>query len=1143
MLNKDQLDSLRKANKTISIVGKFRNYDDPDESREYTFSNNSTSKKRLNELEFFHHVKPELRCVANQILTIGKIQFNAFDLLSPLQAQGKETRSLPLDIESPMLENLGNMPTDVKQVQEQGGKLFAKLLKNLDIVAPFTHSNFGKSLLKFAQEYLCRYANKVILADSNVQIDQLNWYSMYNSSHELQTAVIKYLTCYRKDEVGIHAHFRQVLQSLAKENTDWKPEYTNAIAEALLESKIALQRPDTDIILQVISKEEGMEWFNDYPGNLEYYVSGAKPTHKNFYHFYQTYLNASNEIHKFLRNGPQHSLLFCWLASKYQGYDSGASLRNVSKKLYDITVEGQGDKRIPCESRKDWKETVATLQKTESGIEEPASEDYQFHKERTTEILIESLQPKRCFTRNQLVKRCTQLFVRLSQLCGGTIAGFHKETTAYASIYNKFYNIILNTKEPDEDDDDEYNMTYYRKRLLKACTDQEQKDFITSFTDELLAQEKRDAAPINDKETVKKAYLKAYAQKGKSKFAKNWKENEDKIEEEKQEALRAYQIRIGQDVNAEGRYNTENDYGISGLAVPIKEIPDIQKEELDAKQKSMRKKMEQVALYHSPKREIKLKTSVPESIAKLTTDTLSWKKDGKELANSTKDQDGLHIVTTLEQGEEILDNDELQVEGANEEKDLVSLEHIPELKQTIEAVRDSVIKKEEIKSSIKCYYDSLTNYQNKIAHAYNRNDEKQVQQMLRSLIIGEYMLSTKDTNLDTDDLSNILGIIIDMIEHIGDLSLGEKLFSNTPIEGLEDKLAKINLSQYYPIENMKDLAKILQYHMTVAARLNNVKSYLEQVKELKNFFSSVKGSSGLDINFVNESIIEHLKNPWETCVLSRTPGSFLYLTGENGTKDDIEDNLQNRLTHGINQLVQGLAGFQLPVFTSYNNFFQSQCVPAVTVNLPNFGTIEKECVFRGKTTKILEACNLETVPVLAFCASVLGAGNFGKFVGVIKEDEQHMFDVKPDIREGEKAVVKYFQELIQHEQYNEILSNLIFVRWFNIALQARFNPDNSANIVTSKNFGNFLDQIYKAENLKVWQAAFQNILNFTSGKEGEMLPLIQSGNVAQNIDNTGGVPLSITENYGAKYKDVNNNWEEFPPFSKTDWKIFYNGKF
>lgn len=118
MLEQKQLELLKKSNKTLAIMGRFRS---EDEQIRYVFNNTGGKDGKISALELFAKLKPELRSSSKDTLTIGDKIFNKYELDTPLNV-GNEGNSQPILFDSPLLDGSIYSGEEAKIIQEQGKK-------------------------------------------------------------------------------------------------------------------------------------------------------------------------------------------------------------------------------------------------------------------------------------------------------------------------------------------------------------------------------------------------------------------------------------------------------------------------------------------------------------------------------------------------------------------------------------------------------------------------------------------------------------------------------------------------------------------------------------------------------------------------------------------------------------------------------------------------------------------------------------------------------------------------------------------------------------------------------------------------------------------------------------------------------------
>lgn len=1135
MLTDGQKQILAAVNRRLTIVGKFRLGDSmPDH-----FFTGSTGT--LNPLQFFQEIKPELRCSADETITISGTIFNRFGLKTPLEAEAESkqhpeisSKAFTLDIDSPFLSKSGDWAglndreNGHKIIQKKGGELFKKLLDILDSLLPFCVSNFSRCLLKFGQEYMLDYANNQILAQDGLCLDNHQWYSILLANHPLTVSVIKYLVAYRTDEPTILAGFTSGLREATQGNKEWQGKYIDAISQGLAASKHALRGNEGDPTLQSVKTQAGIqEWFSNYQSS-EYRLPGVPAEHREFSHYYRMFLSHSDALHKFLRNGPEHSFLFCWLASKYQEHTSGAQLVKSAETMYKVSVEGQGEKRNPGQSEEELERIAESIYAARPDCSDQTlwqNEIYQKHLNILKRELIYSLRPTRSFTRQQLAKRNCALFTVLSQLCGGTTAQLHRDMAQRRTMYRRFYNILLNTHITEQAG---IEVTFYETRLLGACRNEEEKSFIASFVTHV--REKEKVHTFKNPREVLVMFAGYSSQEQQFRFLDTLSQQKVQVEQETEELQQVYRGRLDIDVDTNGRYNTSK-VGLAG--VPIAESPDMHKEDREARQMKMQGNLRQLS--NQQTLPINMSVRIPATVTQAQNKKFILKtEEGNEVGTSTLQNGNMSVDTSLDKSQTILNAQKLQLISSDGQNYEVGEEGLSEIHQNLRTIRDNELQNASIETLAGVYPNKLNERHNTIIVRATGNEARQdFLSMLRALLLGEYMLATPQDqiNLNTDDVSNILGIMLDMVECLGDRSLGEKLYDNKPIPELNARLAETNLSLYYPVSTHAEMSKILNYHYSVCQSVERVMPYLQEVRELKNFFESVQGLN-FEVRFINQTLPEHLdpdNTPWGENLFCNRQALLVYLTGQNGLT-----NLNNALQSTIRGILPQIQNypFHLPLFASRDNAFTSNCVPALTVDLPNFDQLSRTRMIQGKTVTLWES-NIRGIPILPFCASLLGTGNFGTFFRPLKENEMGLLKIQPRVGQGQQEVQEYFHDLLWEKHYHNILSNLIFVKWVNMALAEK---RNNSEQISFQRFGNFLGTIYQSHDETVWQAfeGFQLL-------QTDMEPQILQGSQWIGVNATGGQAIPIKARYATKYKTTQGEWKTLPEFSAIQWKDFYQG--
>jgi len=573
MLSQKQLDLLKKSNKTLAIIGRFRS---EDEQIRYVFNNADGKDGNISVADLFAKLKPELRSSSKSTLTIGDTIFNQYELDTPLNA-GDKGNSQPILFDSPLLDGTMYSGEEAKNIQEQGKKVVKQLIESLDTVAYFTDSHFTKSLLKIAKHYLFLEANENL---KDKIAEDAQWNKTIYSDNSFCSRIVQYLTAHEQDEPEIETAFRKSLKSF-KNNSDkeiYTDEQVNQLAEALIRCKrVMLDRTEEDVTWNKIAKTRSFSWLNNYASDPEYGLShpqiGKKVGDKNFLAYYSGFMEASEKIHRLVRTQAIHSSIFCWLASKYTEWDL-ASMDNAGKKMYEIGVTGQKEKRILGESKEARQRNKELIKKAEI---EPTlankvegDDNYQILAEKAEDNRFEALLPDRAVTLKALRLRAKNLFKQLNQIAGGKAGQILKENDEFNQLFVKYYRTILNT---DLNTETDAGIEKFAERLHKeAAKDKEVEKFnnfdIKGFIDVVINRAKETEGEVNLKIKVKEAFISEYAQKSKNRFAEEYLKNQVQIKEEEQLAENLYDLRSMQEVGSKEKTAGAPVYVLTDVSMP-----------------------------------------------------------------------------------------------------------------------------------------------------------------------------------------------------------------------------------------------------------------------------------------------------------------------------------------------------------------------------------------------------------------------------------------------------------------------------------------------------------------------------------------------------------------------------------------------
>lgn len=1126
MLNQQQLDLLKKSNKTLAIIGRFNS---EDEQVRYVFKNAGGKDGKISVADLFAKLKPQLRSSSKGTLPIGDTIFNKYELDTPLEV-GDKGYSQPILFDSPLLDGTIYSGEEAKGIQQQGKEVVKQLVESLDTVAYFTDSHFTKSLLKIAKHYLFLEANEHL---EHKIAEDAQWYKTINSDNSFCSVIVQYLTAHEQDELEIEIAFRKSLKSI-KDNSEqvYNDEQVDKLAEALIRCKrVMLDRAEEDETWGKIAKTKNFSWLKNYPSDPDYGLLhpqiGKKVGDKNFLAYYNGFIEASDKIHRLVRTQAIHSSVFCWLASKYKEWDLTSSTE-ASDKMYSIGVEEQGDKRIRGESREARKRNLKLIQEAKV-VEQIASKvegdsNYLIFAEKAEDNIFAALLPDRAVTLKALRLRAKNIFKKLNQIAGGKAGQLLRENDEFNQLFVKYYRTILNT-DPDVNVETEEQIKEFTDRLNKqAVRDKEAEKFktfdIKEFIDIVIDKAKQEEGDKSLKVRVKEAFVKEFAQKSKNRFAEEFLKNQDQIKKEEQLAQDLYDLRSGQEVIAKEETAGSPVYVMTDLS-----MPDF--ESIDEDVKKTRKQKTQQTVQTAARSSLVTSVTAPkpkvlESIPANTSGEVT-DGEGKKIGSYKIQEDNIELEAENIQTAEYFDSalSEIKIEGQTYK---VQELDIPELMDFPKA--DEIERINTIAETTQNNYEQLSKSMDKILSKYrdeySEEPDPDFNRSFRSLLLCEYIQAAPKgtTQIGREDLSNILGLMVDIVENLGEVDNSKILdgvLSKEP--ELLRLLQKINLSQYYPVEEgeegKRNISTILQYHYELCKKLNNVKDYLRELAEIKSFFEIMQRTD-LEIVVLNTTVGEYGDiyniDDYDTFCFNADCPSLVYLTSQSDASVDSLTTLANTLALLIED-TDNASNLQIPVFVSPQNLPVDKVplplvCPTTKFNLPNLVFDENESSDKQKLDIVVDWKEhqnsyllLSTATMLPDSSMVMGSiENFKPPVSMkIRKD----FDINLSKNQPVADLLRQFWL----SPSCKLLDTLIFTKWLNTIILAK----RSDNIDIKKEFGQIIDEkLWDArEKPDICRAAFATLEVLAE------LPLqVERNNQFARPTALGGGGFPITEEYG-----------------------------
>jgi hypothetical protein len=1043
---------MKNSARTLAIVGLFN----PQKvGNTYVFGSQSLDglpgnyiRAKLNSETFFEEIKPVLGLDPNDYVELGNTIYNRYNLCAPskiAEAKRDKFHFQIISSDSPLLDvsSLGKV-TKVAAMKNHGGQLVAELVENLDKLSSFAHSNFARALLKLARDFIYHATFEA----RKGAFSQRQWFDCLGSNYKLSSEIVKYLTAYPRDEEHILTAVRAHLANDTSENR-LKQDDQEAVEHSLQRLKQVMSSDlKNDNIWQACSKfESNADWINQYAGHEAYglpilnFVGG-----RDFIKYYQSFLSASNHVHRLVRSQSLHPYIVIWLASKYAKFDEG-EFEKAAKPMYAHGIKGQGDKRIPGETfaeRSEMRQRIRDTEIDRSYADKLTDDDYFNNKflDIAEDRAFNALIAERSVTEASLRTRAKQLFTMLSQLAGGKVGELYRELDAFNQTFVPFYRIIKNTQ-PDKTDG--YLLADFKERLEKrigAKTREKYSDidtFIAKILDNAEQIAKTDKER-NLKTIITQEFVSSYASVSKNHFAKNYLENADLIQAEIEDTEKLYDlIRNQQQVSSQSEL----------VGTPVVTVVDTSLPNSRTK-KAYRESLE--LAFHQTESSpdvIKKQGGKPKVLKDVEASVLPIESsEGKPLGT----------VTIKDRNEQTIDYDiklESLTDLLNDEAASIKLDHGPsilitetdlplnDLQETLKAKnRDEEDLKRLLKDNAK-----LSEKQDKIISEYQKDNDKTLLRGTRALMLCEYILAMpkSQSQLGKADVSNGLGLLVDVVENLVDPK-DQKVIQDVLVkEGQVDPdLSKINLSRYYPVpEDTEEetpgtdqLTEILTYQYGLATELShdNQKQYLEELSEIRSFISAIQGTDLTLI--VHNSNLEDLGRPSSTqdyLFNTQMPPTIVYLSTQANVESGLES-LANTFAKYV--ATDQLKNFQMPIFISPEKHGLSHSA------VPAFDAADLRLDFdiEGQTAKATSGIEvdkfIQKTPYLLLAAAVL-LPDHAPYFGTIQEVSTKTFDLfrtQLGLELNRKAPLSQALKDIWLKSNYNLFDTLIFTQWLNLLL-------------------------------------------------------------------------------------------------------------
>ncbi|HEX2733223.1 MAG TPA: hypothetical protein VHM70_16545 [Polyangiaceae bacterium] len=1030
-------EQLAKSNKRIAIIGVFGESD----AEKFVFRRSPDANSfRLSANEFFDKVRPQLRFCSGKALPIGNTVFNQTSIEPPKKdANGRFAgHGVQIPVDSPLLDvtPIANA-SDYEMMQARGGELFKQLLTDLDSLQQFDQSSFSSATLRLARWYMYQYASD---ASPDRKIAWTDWEDL-GFDHDLVSKTLHYMTCCPSDEVEAESKVKSALNKHSKAAA-LTTELVDALVEGLRQCRrtCEVEAHDDPLIGKFIS--EGNGFVADFAGSEGGFhlpnVGG-----KSLLQYYSFFRHRSDRVHSFARNGALHSFIFMWLSGKYAKFKGLNDARGVADTMYKLSIEGQGDKRIPGQTQAERLRNFEIVRDSFSDVAKAEKqkleklETYERFQEALNREIVKNLQPAREFRREVLAERNQSLFIMLSQMAGGKAGAIFQQASKQCSSLVKIYRGAKNARAEEGQLLSKENFLQVFEKLRgdqnAAVMDKiiEKVNALSSSGDQL-------------KSDVCEVVVQGIAVQTKTFFDSTFLENIEDIGEEIEQLRDIYKLHqsVTIDRSSSGAAGAAEGLGMAGAIVTNVEVGlpvEVGEEEAKGSEELQRYRSSlqgaaKNAGFGVSAAPSETQIGIPRALEKAAASAHQSGNEGeikdasgKVLATVTAEEEGsLKIIVEDGAARDKFLSDDLVLELGGEKVKVidadVKLDHLANTDGKSDAKKTTN------------NFGSLSDCKQRIRSKYMSEDESDsmFRQSARALALGEYMLAAPQSqiNLGVSDLSNVLGVILDATEHIG--RLDPKIFD--PATQLEpDILSRMNLSLHYPVNDRRELQNIVQYHANQCKALEALIPYLSELRDIRALLNAASGSDA-EVLVLNGTVSDQVENVRTPFFISDRPG-IVYLTRQSqpaqtavkGLGEAIIEEAQRKKDNPVVPVVVtpaevSQAGVAFSVF-SPSTFKMPEMVPSS----------------QSRTSAGLPITGLPVNVYLAAAMSLLGdvfRENLGKIEGLTRKTDKAIADTLKlplkSVHDG-RYVTDLFRDLWCSKE-GPLLSELITTKWLNLCL-------------------------------------------------------------------------------------------------------------
>ncbi len=924
-LNSDLHQALQQSNDRIAIVGRWTSK--PKGVGVYRFSKKKDPKPdgTIRVVDLFEVVRPHLEKKPD-VVVMGNRTYNVFVLGEP----GSGGDRLELLADSNLLDGAADVLTEA---QEEGGRLVERLVGALDRLIPFAGSKFSSKLLEVAARYLHQAALR--LPGSHLP-NPGKLADLALVDHGLGALLVRFLTAYETDETEIRGLVRQRLRELAKGEagrgvftSEHQAEQITGMLEALVRCKATL----------LDGAESDAIWQAEFSVGDNRVELGLETD--ELFDLYRRFRIAADEVHRLVRSEPLHASMVLWLFSKYRvggAFQGKPATDQAAREAFRLGVEDWGDQRVRALTQEQVDVFTARAEEVAVDLEGIPADD-EFFPDYLDEIglhTIRMLQASKRYTKAELEKRAGRLFVRLAE-SAGAVGRMVDEVKERIDELRPLWVALLNL------DDDAI------PEAMRAKLDEKRAE-VGERAPELFSTDRVEGAT---KDEFLASFVAELSRSGKQDLAQRYRADLAEIQQKRKHFWALYRVFRG-GAAAESTKTSAGTAGV-GLANVTLEAEEQQVSARASKQEVFQQAQAgfTAARKHGPVPAAPPAGGTPRPES--TDDPAPPAPPSDDAApateaESTDDPEAAGGSATAVANVTL----DPELSGARETDPSQVLDELPSFAETQDAI--------------------LTHVNSPEGEA-NRG-------RLQALILSEFILASpgEATSLDSDDLSNLLGLLVDIMEHTGDARGEARYYRPGHDEGdtlLTSCLKRINLSRYFPANGFQDLRSVMSWLQRLNNSLAKVSPYLVEVRRLRDTFALLAkyGDPDLEVVVVDDTLkgLASQTRPGETPWMQARPG-LLYLTSLAGGGLD-------QLAKRLRQTVDRKKTVHVPLVFAADGAAGSSRLP--TLDDGDFAPI----ITGGKFGLVVQGLEVDLPPILLLAlAPRLADDSLGRIVVDLDDD-------------------------------------------------------------------------------------------------------------------------------------------------------------